>query len=91
MLTMGGIIHNNQDYTAIQRCAFERLDFYRGHNTEPFLIGVPKLTHREIRHLDAQLPIEDATEINASGIPESQLKDYLRMYRYFPNYAEIDL
>ncbi len=91
MLTMGGIVHDNQDRIAIQRCAFERLDFYRDQNDEPFLIEVPKLTHREIRHLDAQLPTEDPLSLDAPGIPPKQLRDYLQMYRYFPNYAEIDL
>lgn len=91
MLTTGGIIYNDQDAPAVDRCSFDRLNFYRGHKITPFLIEIPKLTHREIRHLDRQMPTDNTSEIEAPGIPLAHIESYVQMYRYFPNYAEIDL
>ena len=56
---------------------------------DPYSIEVPRLTYRELQHLDAQLPQQDVTMIDAS-IPEEDLRRYCKVYRYFPNFAEIE-
>ena len=50
---------------------------------------IPKLTYRELLHLDAQLPIDDIKILKAEAIPQKDLKRYAKIYRYFPNFMEI--
>lgn len=90
MLTVGGIILNESDETGYRACAFDKFDFHRSDN-DAYRINVPKLTPKEIRHLDSFLPSEN--EINATdvGIPQSQSARYAALYRYFPRYVDADL
>jgi hypothetical protein len=80
------------------RCAFEDLCFFRPNYhpredqvDEAYLIAVPNLTYREIRHLDTQLPIEDCRDLKAPAIPEEDLEKYKQIYRYFPTFAEAEI
>lgn len=92
MLTTGGILYEQSQAAQLDECAFERdLSFIRTGNTE-FLIEVPKLTYRELRRLDQQLPIADDAKLATQlAIPQTQLDSYRRLYRYFPTFAEAEL
>lgn len=88
MLTVGGVLVANQDQPLFEACAFEKLEFVRTAE-EPYAIRVPCLTGKEVRHLNAQLPCADITTIDAPGIPETDVRTYADIYRYFPAFSEI--
>lgn len=91
MLTTGGLLYKQEHQDTVGKCGFSRLDFVRLSGDEPYLIEVPSLTYREIQYLDAQLPLSDHTELEAKAIPRKHLRQYARVYKYFPNFAEADL
>jgi len=57
MMTIGGLLFEQGQKPNMESCGFDQLDFTRSStkaNSRPFFIEVPKLTYREIRHLDRQ-------------------------------------
>lgn len=89
MTTIGGLIYDEGLSGHVEKCSFSNLPFIRT-DADSYLIEVPNLTYREIRHLDRQLPIGDHRQLEASAIPESDLEQYSRIYRYFPLFVESD-
>jgi len=69
-------------------CKFDELEFLDGAN--PIYIPTPKLTVKEFRHLESQLPLADNEMLNTGDIPPSEAKGFARMYRYFPNFAVVE-
>jgi len=104
MLTVGVLLYAEEDVEKVKRCDFEDpgLDFIRT-GSEAYQIQVPRLTHRERRYLDKKLPLiageeveegESATDVEEDvdiGIPSEDVERYIRLYRYFPNFAETEL
>ncbi|MEN4011646.1 MAG: O-methyltransferase [Chloroflexota bacterium] len=100
MLTAGGVIYSRNQLAIFEKCAFNDLEFYKP-GEEEFNIGIPKLTFREIRYLDKKLPPrnQDGAEIALTAedlgdlavVPEEDIQDYMKIYRYFPNFAEADI
>lgn len=88
MLTVGGILHKRPSSDILEN-VFSDLHFIR-HNSEVYQIREPKLTYRELRYLDSQLPTEEMDQIAARGIPLDHLIQYADVYRYFPAYADTD-
>lgn len=96
MLTVGGIIYNNEQSAKLTKM-FSNLDFIRT-DESCFDIVVPKLTYREIHALDKLLPNKRTPEtgIAKTGrmkIPLSveDIKNYAKIYRYFPTFTEANL
>lgn len=90
MLTIGGILYDHGQEHLVDHCAFQHLSFVRS-DLDPYLIEVPNLTYREIRHLEAQLPAEDFVGLDAPAVPKSDVERFARLYRYFPTFAETEL
>lgn len=90
MLTLGGIFFNPEQDDVLNACRFEDLSFIRAGN-EPYLIDPPKLTYRELRSLDSQLPCDDASQLTSPGIAVEDLRHYADVYRFYPTYAETEL
>jgi hypothetical protein len=90
MLTVGGLIYREGESQKVADCAFEALDFYPN-NDKPFYINVPKLTYKEIRHLDSLMPKSDCNGATLYGIPLSDANSYAHVYRYFPVFTEAEL
>ncbi len=104
MLTVGVLLYAEEDGEKVKMCDFEDpgLDFIRT-GSEAYQIQVPRLTHRERRYLDKKLPLiageeveegESATDVEEDvdiGIPPADVERYIRLYRYFPNFAETEL
>jgi hypothetical protein len=96
MLTIGGILHSDEDKEKINAMAFENLEYFK-ENDEYFEIVVPHLTNREIQALDKYLPLfhsdpkvkEEALTALKNIISESAIEKYAKVYRYFPIYKEI--
>lgn len=89
MTTIGGIFFNDAEQSQFKEAGFEKLSFYR--NAEKAIrIEVPKLTPREMRHLDRKLPCPNGEAIEADFIPAKQAKNYAKFYRYLPNFASFE-
>jgi hypothetical protein len=90
MLTTGGILYSQNQTPAVQACGFEELAYCNQAN-HPYLIPAPKLTYKERRHLDLQLPQADLSILERQGVPEKDVEEYSKVYRYFPHFSEVDL
>jgi hypothetical protein len=90
MLSIGGVLYDEELSEQLRRCAFEGLPFFRG-GEDAYRIEVPKLTFRELRHLDQQLPCDGNKALEGKSIPEGDLQRYGSMYRWFPTFAEAEL
>jgi len=101
MLTVGGVLLNLNQVNIFKNSGFEGLDFYKP-GSDSFTIDIPKLTFREIRSLDKLLPsrdpngeivslTQDQLGVELSSIPEGDIEKYIKIYRYFPNFAETEL
>jgi len=93
MLTVGGVIYESGQQGLFDKCSFfgpQGLLFVRG-EADPYLIDVPMLTYRELRHQDAQLPCSDLDGIDRAGVPREDVERYSRHYRYFPMFVEAEL
>lgn len=90
MLTVGGLLYDEGQTEHVARCKFESIPFVRS-NQEAYLIEIPNLTYKEIRHLDRQLPVDDPADLEGPGIPPEDLEKYAGLYRYFPTFAEAEV
>lgn len=88
MVTVGGVLHQ-EDPSHIVNNVFGDLNFIRTDSQE-YQIREPKLTYRELRYLDQQLPSLASGTISSTGIPPEHLETYADVYRYFPTFAETE-
>lgn len=88
MLTVGFVLFDQGSETTFDRCGFNQLEFVKT-GEEPYEIEVPKLTLREIKHLDKFLPSNICKSYNF--IPDNDKNKYSKVYRYFPLFAETEL
>ncbi len=89
MVTIVGLICRAADKELVAQCDFTRLDFLRARR-RPIRIEVPKLTMREIRSLEQQLPRESGGILNRGSIPANEARAFERLYRYLPNFAVLE-
>jgi hypothetical protein len=90
MLTTGGIFYDNGQRSIFNHCGFAELPFVRT-GVDPFTIDIPKLTFREIKRLEALMPISSDGSIDWGSIPKSDAEHFIRIYRYFPMFIAADL
>ena len=98
ILTVGGIIHDKSQKTKIDKMAFEKFAFFAGGN-ENYKIQSPNLTFREIKALDKALPnslelLEGEYKndiLRSIPLIKSDINNYAKVYRYFPNFTEANL
>jgi hypothetical protein len=88
MLTVGGLLCADSDSEKFQSCDFGALDLVRT-SSNPYTIDLPKLTLREIRYLDSQLP--NPSKLKSKGIKADELRKYAKVYRWFPSFAEVEM
>jgi len=89
MTTLVGIFVSDSDAEKLFSCSFSSLDFL-GKDSGPIRISVPKLTIREIRDLERQLPLAAGAEIVRGHVPESDARNFVELYRYLPNFAVLE-
>lgn len=89
MLTVGGILCADSESDKLQACDFGSLDFVRT-GLNPYTIDLPRLTFREIRYLDSQLPM-NPSKLRSRGIKADELRKYAKLYRWFPSFAEVEM
>lgn len=98
MLTIGGIIFQENQRQIVETAKFNDLEFYTD-SSKSFKIEVPSLTFKEIYTLNELLPNHvdkgtgkiDPSMQKKSKLPElsdDDVKKYAKVYRYFPTFAE---
>jgi hypothetical protein len=90
MATFGGVFFEREKRAELEACAFDRLMFIR-HGSDAFRIRAPKLTLREIAHLERQLPLAEGEEVDFGPMPPSDARHYIDLYRYLPTFLPVDL
>lgn len=90
MVTFGGVFFEREKRAEYEACAFDRLMFLR-QGTEPYRIQAPKLTLREIAHLERQLPLPEGSELDLGPMPSSDAQRYIELYRFLPTFVPVDL
>lgn len=87
MTTVGVVFFDVGQRGLFDMCGFDELAFVRSQE-DLFEIAIPKLTPKEIKALDAQMP--QGAELALGSIPERDAGQYARLYRYFPNLAFVE-
>lgn len=88
MMTVAVVIFDAGQRGLFELCSFDTLDFIRT-GEEPFEIAIPKLTPKEIKIIEAQMP-GDIANLKLGAIPPRDAGQYARLYRYFPNLAFVE-
>lgn len=88
MLTLGWLFLNKKDFEKYKNSKINQLPFYRSGDV-PYRIVPPKLTLRERKHLDTQLPGGEPTR--CPDVPAEDLAEYSKLYRYFPAFVEAEI
>lgn len=89
MITVVGIFHSESEQAVLEACQFEKLPFIRSLG-ESVRIDVPLLTVREVRALEAQLPLNDMSELELGSIPRKEAERFAKLYRHLPSYAVLE-
>jgi hypothetical protein len=89
MTTLALVFFSPEEAEILQACAFTDLEFLSADN-KPVYIHTPKLTMREFRQLESQLPLTGERELDIGFIPSSEARNFAAMYRYLPNFAVIE-
>lgn len=88
MMTVAFVFFDSGQQGIFNLCHFEQLDFFRS-DEGIFDIAIPKLTPKEVRFLDSQMP--NAIEnVDLAALPPKDAAQYAKIYRYFPNVAFVD-
>jgi hypothetical protein len=86
MVTLGGIVYDVGQAPHVAACGFDASSAVRP-GDEAFQLVVPRLTQKEVRHLNEQLPLADGAVLEAAGLEAIELDGYARIYRYVPTYV----
>lgn len=90
MATFGGVFFSAKERAVFESCGFDRLEFVR-RGSEAFRLSAPKLTMREISHLERQLPLAPGSELDFGPMPKKDADEFIRLYRYLPAFLPVDL
>ena len=92
MLTVGGIFYEASEGALLHRCQFDQLEYVSAGNQDFYEIKVPVMTLRERHYLDQRLPKGASHEaVDRLGLTHDEVANYVRLYRYCPSFAEIEL
>lgn len=87
MLTVGGALYSRLHRPGFLACDFGSIEHVRTDGSA-YEISVPSLTLRERQALDQCLP---GGSPDVPGVPASDVEKYRALYRYFPDFAEVEL
>jgi len=90
MLTIGGVIWKNSQAAILQNNPWDDLSFIRK-SDEPYVIDAPCLTLKEIRYLEAHLPIGTEKTKREPLVPKEINEKYAKVYRYYPMYTAAEI
>lgn len=89
MVTVAWVLHSERDRPRIEACDLTGLEYYSG-GADAFEIDVPRLTFRELRFLEAELP-KSPESARLKFLPKEQVEMYERVYRFFPSFVDAEL
>lgn len=90
MTTLVGMFHLESDTHKVDACGFADLDFVTDPHS-PVRIELPLLTPREMRAVEAQLPLEPGGSIDHGTSPLVHALRLEKFYRYLPNYMVAEM
>ena len=88
MLTIGGVLFEKQHEDLLNQCSFHELPFV-SEGAEPINIRAPKFTQKEIRALNSTLPQGETDKAALPGVPETDVVEFAKIYRYYPTFGEV--
>lgn len=89
MLTVGGLLLDGEEKLKLSSEHFDDLDFIST-TKNPYRIETPYFTMREMRYLDNRLPGSLPEISKPTWLRESDKKKYGKVYRYYPNFSEVE-
>jgi hypothetical protein len=91
MLTIGGMIGNEQDERQLRSCDFSDAVYFRNSFSEaPYSVPLIRVTRKERFALDSAMPPSRNTwSPRDFELEEHIVREYREVYRYLPSYAEL--
>lgn len=90
MLTVGGMIAGETDCHSLRALDRETLPYLRTRLTSPpYKIRIPLVTRKERFYLDSEMPCDDQWQPDAFEMKKQDVRDYRKIYKYYPAYAEM--
>lgn len=89
MTSVAVVFWSRDERARFEACGFDNLEFVEN-SDDPVYIPTPKLTPREFRQLESQLPLAGEARLNTGYIPPAEANGFTRLYRYFPNFAVVE-
>lgn len=86
MTTLTLIFHSDEEEVTVDACGFDDLEFLDPLGGAVY-IPTPKLTPREFRQLESQLPLSPGVQLEIGHIPITETRRFADMYRYFPTFV----
>lgn len=86
MTTLALVFYSEEDGPRVEACHFDNLEFLHP-DGDPVFIPTPKLTPREFRQLESQLPLPAGADLDIGHIPVGETRRFAELYRYFPNFV----
>lgn len=89
MTTVVGVFADKGQSPIFKSCGFDEMAYYRP-GGEPLRIEIPKLTPKEMRALEAKLPIADPETIDPGPFPKKDAVAFATLYRYLPSFVSFE-
>lgn len=92
MLSLGGMIVRDNDRRKLRTLSRRELPFLRNSLVEnPYEIRVPVVTRKERLYLDSFMPCGSRWKPRHFELKDEDVKDYKKIYKYYPAYTEMFL
>lgn len=88
MYTVAGVFVSAEENEILEKAKFSELEFLP--RNKQVAIDMPKLTLREIKFLERQLPLAHGTSLDHSHIPVDDANNFVKLYRYLPNFSVLE-
>jgi hypothetical protein len=91
MLTIGGMLGNDEDERKLRNCDFADAVYFReSFKPPPYKVPLIRVTRKERMHLDSAMPpIRSGWTPADFELEENVVREYAEVYRYLPSYAEL--
>lgn len=91
MLTIGGMLGNDDDERQIRGCDFSDAIYFRDRfQDEPYRVPLVRVTRKERLALDSAMPpTSKSWKPRDFELEDNVVSEYAEVYRYLPSYAEL--
>lgn len=90
MATVGWVLRDRKKASKAVSTLLSTMDFHVPKGAPAFKIEPPVFTHKELLHLETQVPLTKRG-IKMAGIPDPDLQQYAKIYKYYPAYVEAEI